>query len=35
MGEGGRGAKHKFDLVIVDNATDPNVPIAAKLQPYN
>ena len=24
-----------FDLVIVDNAPDPNVPIAAKLLPYN
>ena len=29
------GSKHKFDLVIVDHATDTNVPIAAKLKPYN
>ena len=29
------GSKFKFDLVIVDNAPDPNVPIAAKLLPYN
>jgi branched-chain amino acid transport system substrate-binding protein len=29
------GSKYKFDLVIVDNATDPNVPIAAKLKLYN
>jgi branched-chain amino acid transport system substrate-binding protein len=29
------GSKFKFDLVIVDHATDPNVPIAAKLKPYN
>ena len=29
------GSKFKFDLVIVDHATDPNVPIAAKLVPYN
>jgi len=29
------GSKFKFDLVIVDHATDPNVPIAAKLLPYN
>jgi len=29
------GSKYPFDLVIVDNATDPNVPIAAKLLPYN
>jgi branched-chain amino acid transport system substrate-binding protein len=29
------GSKFKFDLVICDNAPDPNVPIAAKLQPYN
>jgi branched-chain amino acid transport system substrate-binding protein len=29
------GSKFKYDLVIVDNATDPNVPIAAKLKPYN
>ena len=29
------GSKYPFDLVIVDNAPDPNVPIAAKLQQYN
>ena len=29
------GSKYKFDLVIVDHVTDPNVPIAAKLKPYN
>jgi branched-chain amino acid transport system substrate-binding protein len=29
------GSKFPFDLVIVDNAPDPNVPIAAKLQQYN
>ncbi len=27
--------KYKLDLVIVDNADDPNVPIGAKLQPYS
>ncbi|HVX83109.1 MAG TPA: ABC transporter substrate-binding protein [Devosiaceae bacterium] len=29
------GSKFPFDLVIVDNAPDPNVPVAAKLVPYN
>jgi branched-chain amino acid transport system substrate-binding protein len=29
------GSKFKLDLVIVDNADDPNVPIGAKLQPYS
>jgi len=29
------GSKYPFDLVIVDNAPDPNVPVAAKLLPYN
>jgi len=29
------GSKFKLDLVICDNAPDPNVPIAAKLVPYN
>jgi len=29
------GSKYPFDLVIVDNAPDPNVPVAAKLVPYN
>jgi branched-chain amino acid transport system substrate-binding protein len=28
-------SKYKLDLVIVDNANDPNVPIGAKLQPYS
>jgi len=29
------GSKFQYDLVIVENATDPKVPIAAKLVPYN
>jgi branched-chain amino acid transport system substrate-binding protein len=29
------GSRYKLDLVIVDNADDPNVPIGAKLQPYS
>ncbi len=29
------GSKFKVDLVVVDNATDPKVPVAAKLVPYN
>jgi len=29
------GSKYKFDFVTVDHATDPNVPIQAKLKPYN
>lgn len=29
------GSKFGFDLVICDNAPDPNVPIAAKLKPFN
>jgi branched-chain amino acid transport system substrate-binding protein len=29
------GSKFKFDFVVVDNTTDPNVPVAAKLRPYN
>jgi branched-chain amino acid transport system substrate-binding protein len=29
------GSKHKFDLVLVDNAEDSNVPVSAKLQPYS
>ena len=29
------GSKYKLDLVIVDNADDPNVPVGAKLQPYS
>lgn len=28
------GSKYKLDLVVVDNADDPNVPIGAKLTPY-
>ena len=29
------GSKFKLDLVITDHVTDPNVPIGAKLLPYN
>jgi branched-chain amino acid transport system substrate-binding protein len=29
------GSKYKFDFVTVDHATDPNVPIQAKLKLYN
>ena len=29
------GSKYKLDMVIVDNADDPNVPIGAKLKPYS
>lgn len=29
------GSKFKLDYVVTDHVTDPNVPIAAKLQPYN
>src|SRR5580658_7611464 len=29
------GSKYKLDLVVVDNADDPNVPVGAKLQPYS
>jgi branched-chain amino acid transport system substrate-binding protein len=29
------GSKFKFDYVVTENATDPNVPVAATLQPYN
>lgn len=29
------GSKYKLDLVITDNAPDPNVPVAAQLKPYN
>ncbi|HEY2254896.1 MAG TPA: ABC transporter substrate-binding protein, partial [Variovorax sp.] len=29
------GSKFKFDFVITENATDPNVPVAAKLRPFN
>ena len=29
------GSKHKLDLVIVNNADDPKVPVGAKLQPYS
>ena len=28
-------AEHPVDLVITDNAPDPNVPVAAKLLPYS
>ena len=29
------GSKFKLDFVVTDHVTDPNVPIAAKLLPYN
>ena len=29
------GSKYQFDYVVTENATDPNVPVAAKLIPYN
>lgn len=29
------GSKFKLDYVVTEHATDPNVPIGAKLQPYN
>lgn len=29
------GSKFKFDYVVTENATDPNVPIQAALLPYN
>jgi ribonuclease HI len=29
------GSKFKFDYVVTENATDPNVPVEAKLVPYN
>jgi branched-chain amino acid transport system substrate-binding protein len=29
------GSKYKFDFVTVDHATDPKVPIQAKLKPFN
>lgn len=29
------GSKFKVDAVVVDNADDPNVPLGAKLLPYN
>ncbi|MFV2038316.1 MAG: hypothetical protein ACC646_12070, partial [Paracoccaceae bacterium] len=29
------GSKYKFDYVVTENATDPNVPVSAKLLPYN
>ena len=29
------GSKFKFDYVVTENATDPNVPVAAKLTAYN
>ncbi len=28
------GSKYKVDYVIIENACDPNVPVAAKLRPY-
>jgi branched-chain amino acid transport system substrate-binding protein len=29
------GGKYKFDYVVTENATDPNVPVEATLVPYN
>jgi branched-chain amino acid transport system substrate-binding protein len=29
------GSKFPLDYVVTENATDPNVPVGAKLQPYN
>jgi branched-chain amino acid transport system substrate-binding protein len=29
------GSKFKLDMVVTDNADDPNVPVGAKLVPYN
>ena len=29
------GSKFKLDYVVTDNATDPNVPVSAKLLPFN
>jgi len=29
------GSKFKLDYVVTENATDPNVPVGAKLLPYN
>jgi branched-chain amino acid transport system substrate-binding protein len=29
------GSKYKLDFVICENSSDPNVPIAGKLQPYD
>ena len=29
------GSKFKFDYVVTENATDPNVPVESKLVPYN
>ena len=30
-----KGGKFKFDYVVTENATDPKVPVQAKLLPYN
>ncbi|TIX15177.1 MAG: hypothetical protein E5V41_16715, partial [Mesorhizobium sp.] len=29
------GSKFPLDYVVTENATDPKVPVEAKLQPYN
>ena len=29
------GSKFKLDYVVTENATDPNVPVSAKLAPFN
>ena len=28
-----KGKKYKYDLVIVDNQTAPNIPVQAKIKP--
>jgi branched-chain amino acid transport system substrate-binding protein len=33
--KGKEGSKFSFDPVVTNNATDPHVPVAAKLLPYN
>ena len=35
VGAGEEGSKFKFDYVVTENATDPNVPVEGKLVPYN
>ena len=29
------GSKFKLDMVVTDNADDPNVPVGAQLVPHN
>ncbi len=35
MGQGACGSRFKLDYVVTENATDPNVPVSAKLLPFN